>query len=212
MQGGALIQRGTHAELMADAAGLYFSLRSLQDVNDSKQRAHVADAIGDGALAAGASALADVASKEEVAAPSHEAALPALRPAPPAAPADSATTAAAPAGEAAPPKKKSKKGGGGPPGDDTEDVELDPDAPPVSLGRVWAKTAPEWPFIVQGAIGAIIGGALQVGDAAEVEGDAALSRPPRPFLQPLFALIFADMITILFEVSSSRRTGSVSPL
>ena len=196
---------------MADAAGLYFSLRSLQDVNDSKQRAHVADAIGDGALSAGASSAHAVASKDEVAAPSHEAATPALRPAPPAAPTGPATTAAAPAGEAAPKTKKAKKAGGGPPGDDTEDVELDPDAPPVSLGRVWAKTAPEWPFIVQGAIGAIIGGALQVRDTG-LGGRHCRCRDnqglPARALQPLFALIFADMITILFEVRSPSSSSS----
>jgi ATP-binding cassette, subfamily B (MDR/TAP), member 1 len=162
MRGGAIVEAGTHAELMSIPDGLFHQLYTLQDVSSAP-----------------ATPVAEGASPEPLAATPRRDKLSEATTQPPAAPPMPLTTASA--GNKAG-KVFKRKGGapGGPGGGDEEgtlDVEEDLSAPPVSLLRIWGVIASEWPFALVGAVCAAAGGVLQ----------------------PAFALVFADMINVLFN-------------
>ena len=137
MRGGAILERGTHSELMALPDGLFRQLQSLQDVSGGA-----------------ADVDSPVSTVNPRAGPTKQVAL------------ENAPPSEAPEKPKAKVYKR-KAGGPGPGGGDedtTQDVVEDVTAPPVPLWRIWGVLAPEWPFVIIGSICAAAGGVLQPGE------------------------------------------------
>lgn len=68
------------------------------------------------------------------------------------------------------------------------DIEEKKQLPPVPASRVWKLQAPEWPFIIIALVGSIASG----------------------IIQPVFGIIYSDMITILFDPNDDHLRSAAA--
>lgn len=202
MRKGAIVERGTHAELMAiGAAGLYHELRSQQDLHAAKNALHGhhhhKDAAAGAASAAAVTVTLDAHPADATAVPVDSAIPPSITIPPPTADAaigtqpepspvaSSPLSPATPAGNATPAPGKAAAAAAS----TTKEEEDTFVPPPVPAGRVWALQAPDWPWMVAGLLGSCASGVMQ----------------------PIFSIVYSGMITIFYQPNTEKMKDDMKP-